>query len=228
MANLAIILDDSFNDPHAALWFLEPAGFTALPLSALLPSPDTRAANDLRAAVAPLLDAVPDDGTRQHFIAQFATAQRLLAALREVGTVHCSIGLHRDDVGDVSVANGRGPLFSLFTVSWREAGVAPRGVTAARAVTSVDGHTQIEFVELPCGPAAFSETAPAPAPGSGLPQQPLLQVHAYLPHPDCRRLAVLTLTTTAPGRRDEYRAILRLIAESVSFGDPLGEAGGGG
>ncbi|CAM5587205.1 hypothetical protein SGRIM128S_06188 [Streptomyces griseomycini] len=227
MANLAIILDDSFNDPHAALWFSEPAGFTALPLSALLPSPGTRAADDLRTAVAPLLDVVPDERARQHFITQFVTAQRLLAALREVGTVHCSIGLHRDDVGDVSVADSRGPLFSLFTVSWRETGVAPRGVTAARAVTSADGHAQIGFAELPCGPATFSETAATPAPGSGLPQRPLLQLHAYLPHPDCRRLAVLTLTTTAPGRRDEYRAILRLIAESVSFENPLGEASGG-
>lgn len=227
MANLTIVLDDSFNDPHAELWFFEPAGFTALPLDALLPSPDSRAADDLRAAVTPLLDAVPDDGARQHFIAQFATAQRLLAALREVGTVHCSIGLHRDDVGDVSAGNSRVPLFSLFTVSWRDTGVAPRGVTAARAVTSTDGHARIEFAELPCGPATFSETVSAPTPGSGLPRQPLLQLHAHLPHPDGRRLAVLTLTTTAPGRRDEYRAILRLIAESVDFDNPLGNASGG-
>ncbi|GAA3495683.1 hypothetical protein GCM10019016_027830 [Streptomyces prasinosporus] len=227
MADLAIVIDDSFNDPHAELWFSEPAGFTALPLAELLPSPDSGAADDLRAAATPLLDAFPEGGARRHFIAQFATAQRLLAALRETGTVHCSVGLHRDDVGDVAVVGGRGPLFSLFTISWRDTGVAPRGVTAARAVTSADGHARIEFAELPCGPVTFGETASVPAPGSGLPRRPLLQLHAYLPHPDCRRLAVLTLTTTAPERRDEYRAILRLIAESVSFENPLGNAGDG-
>ncbi|KAF3467263.1 hypothetical protein [Streptomyces sp. Tu 3180] len=151
----------------------------------------------------------------------------MLAALREAGTVHCSVGLHRDDVGDVAVVGGGGPLFSLFTISWRDTGVAPRGVTAARAVTSAGGHARIEFAELPCGPATFAETVSVPAPGSGLPQRPLLRLHAYLPHPDCRRLAVLTLATTAPERGDEYRAILRLIAGSVGFESPPGDAGGG-
>jgi hypothetical protein len=223
VANSAIILDESFNDSHAALWFIEPAGFTALPLDALLPSPDTQAAERLRVAVAPLLDIAADDVARQQFIAQFAMAQRLMAALRETGTVHCSLGLHRDDVSEVSSGGGSAPLFSLFTVSWRDIAVAPRGVTAARAVALGEerGRGRVEFVELPCGPATFSETVSTPAVDSGLPQRPLLQVHAHLPHPDCRRLAVLTLTTTAPGRRDEYRAILRLIAGSAGFENPL-------
>ncbi|GGP93054.1 hypothetical protein GCM10010266_14730 [Streptomyces griseomycini] len=223
----SVIPDPSTADPLAELWFVEPAGFVPLPLEVLLPEPGSSAGDALQAAAAPLLDAAPDEAARRQFVTAFATGQQLLKALNEAGTVHCSIGLHRDDVGDVSVADSRGPLFSLFTVSWRETGVAPRGVTAARAVTSADGHAQIGFAELPCGPATFSETAATPAPGSGLPQRPLLQLHAYLPHPDCRRLAVLTLTTTAPGRRDEYRAILRLIAESASFENPLGEASGG-
>jgi hypothetical protein len=42
-----------------------------------------------------------------------------------------------------------------------------------------------------------------------------------LPHPDCKRLVVLTLSTTAVARRDQYRAILHQIAETVSFDDPL-------
>ncbi|MER7488481.1 hypothetical protein ABTY20_21765 [Streptomyces sp. NPDC126497] len=157
---------------------------------------------------------------RQQLISQFATAQQLLAALREAGTVHCSVGLHRDDVADVAGVSSPAPLFSLFTVSWRETATAPRGVTAARAVTAGVGHTGVEFAELSCGPAAFSESVSVPGDGSGLPQLPLLQLHAHLPHPDCRRLAVLTLTTTAPARRDEYRAILRMIAASVSFKGP--------
>ncbi|MFI1416975.1 hypothetical protein ACH4VX_03125 [Streptomyces sp. NPDC020731] len=220
MTNSAIILHESFNDPDAELWFTEPAGFTALPLEALLPRPDSAAADELRTAVAPLLDAAPDEMARQQLIAQFATAQQLLAALREVGTVHCSIGLHRDDVADVAGVSDPVPLFSLFTISWRETAVAPRGVTAARVVTAGEGRAGVEFVELSCGPAAFSESASVPGAGSGLPRIPLLQLHAHLPHPDCGRLAVLTLTTTAPGRRDEYREILRLIAASVSFKSP--------
>ncbi|WP_063793858.1 hypothetical protein [Streptomyces hirsutus] len=218
-----IIVDSSTADPLAELWFVEPAGFLPLPLDALLPDPNSSAEDRLRAAAAPLLDAAPDEAFRQQFIAAFATGQQLLAALREVGTVHCSVGLHRDDVSGMGGLGGVavvGPLFSLFTISWRETAAAPRSVTAARAVTAAGGHAGVEFVELPAGPATFSESTSAPGSGSGLPQRSLLQLHAHLPHPDCRRLVVLTLTTTAPARREEYRAILRAIAGSVSFESP--------
>ncbi|WP_432042170.1 hypothetical protein [Streptomyces cadmiisoli] len=214
------ILDPSVNDPHAELWFAEPGGFVPLPLDALLPEPGSPAAERLRRAAAPFLDAAPDEAARQQFIAQFASGQRMLSALREVGTVHCSIGLHRDDVGEPRDAGRNRPLLSLFTLSWRDAAVAPRGVTAARAVTGAEGHTHVEYRELPCGPATFSETVRTPAPAGGLPPLPLLQVHARLPHPDCRRLAVLTLSTTAVARRAEYRAVLLRIAETASFENP--------
>ncbi|MFE0795633.1 hypothetical protein [Streptomyces mutabilis] len=61
-----------------------------------------------------------------------------------------------------------------------------------------------------------------PAANSSVPQLPLLQIHAHLPHPDCKRLAVLTLSTTATARREEYRAILRQVVETVRFEKPLG------
>jgi hypothetical protein len=134
--------------------------------------------------------------------------------------VHCSIGLHRNDV-DETGASGSHPLLSFFTISWRDTAVAPRGVTSARAVTSTDGHTGIEFLELPCGPATISETTLKPSAESGLPQQPLIQIHGHLPHPDCKRLAVLTVSTTSVAGRAEYRAILQQIAETVSFENPL-------
>ncbi|MFE7810677.1 hypothetical protein ACFU5P_01535 [Streptomyces sp. NPDC057433] len=220
MSGPAIVLDASVADPLAELWFVEPAGFLPLPMDALLPDPNSSAGEGLRAAAAPLLDAAPDETARQQFIAAFAAGQQLLSALREAGTVHCSVGLHRDDVGGVEGHGAGGPLFSLFTVSWREFAPAPRGVTAARAVTAGGGHRCVEFVELAAGPATLSESTSTPGSESGLPQRSLLQVHAHLPHPDCRRLAVLTLTTTAPARREEYRAILRAIAESVSFERP--------
>ncbi|MEU2621818.1 hypothetical protein ABZ642_27365 [Streptomyces sp. NPDC007157] len=58
---------------------------------------------------------------------------------------------------------------------------------------------------------------------SGLPPTPLLQVHACLPHPDHKRMAVLTLSTTAVERRVQYRAMLHGIAELTSFESPLDE-----
>lgn len=215
-----IILHDSSRDPGAELWFVEPPGFMALPLDVLLPEPGSGLADELRSVAAPFLESAPDEAARQKFIACFASAQPVLSALRDVGTVHCSIGLHSDDV-DAANAQDIRPLFSLFTISWLETSVAPRGVTAARAVTSVAEQSHVEFLELACGPATLSESSFRAAAESDLPQRPLLQVRAFVPHPDCTRLAVLTLATPAIARREEYRAILRQIAESVCFENPI-------
>ncbi|MFB6555645.1 hypothetical protein [Streptomyces sp. NPDC056405] len=221
MGSAAIIVHESVKDPRSELWFAEPAGFTALPLDALLAEPETPDADKLRVAAAPLLDLAPNEMARQQFVALIASGQQMLATLCDFGTVHCSIGLHRDDVGGPA-SSGAQPLLSLFTISWRDTNVAPRAVTAARAVTAGEGYTDIAFLELPCGPAVLSEATHRAAAVSGLPQQPLLQIHAHLPHPDCKRLAVLTLSTTATARREEYRAILRQVVETVRFENPLG------
>jgi hypothetical protein len=212
---------DSAEDPDAEIWFAEPPGFTAVPLDALLPPADSPAADTLRTAFEPILRAAPDEMVRREFVARCAQAQQMLGALREVGTVHCSIGLHRDDVDERGERGGGTPLLSFFTVSWRATAVSPRAVTAARAVGHLDGQAPIEYVELPCGPATFGETVRAAGAESGLPRMPLVQFHAHVPHPDCKRLAVLTLSTTAVERREQYRAVLRRIAFLVSFDSPL-------
>ncbi|MFJ8993251.1 hypothetical protein ACIRQH_23000 [Streptomyces sp. NPDC102279] len=48
-----------------------------------------------------------------------------------------------------------------------------------------------------------------------------MQIHAHLPHPDGRSLAILTLSTVSVVHREHYRAVLREIAGLVSFDDPL-------
>ncbi|MCZ4515766.1 hypothetical protein O3Q52_48210 [Streptomyces sp. ActVer] len=223
MAIPSFTLHNSAKDPTTEIWFAEPPGFTALPLDALLPVPESPAADVLRTALAPFLDAAPDDVLRQQFIAQFAKGQQLLGALREVGTVHFSVGLHRDDIDGTDESSGQ-PLLSFFTLSWRDTAVAPRAVTVARAVTSAQGHTRIEYLELSCGPATLSETVLKPSADSGLSPAPLVQIHAHLPHPDCKRLVVITLSTTVVARREQYREILQQIAETVSFDNPLAQA----
>ncbi|MFC8870891.1 hypothetical protein ACFUAC_25115 [Streptomyces sp. NPDC057148] len=218
-----LIVDASVDDPHAELWFAEPAGFTPLPLDNLLPEPRTPGADVLRAAAAPLLDSAPSEMARQKLVALLASGQRMLGALREFGTVHCSVGLHRDDVQGPVGGSGQ-PLFSLLTISWRGTSAAPRAAIVARAAAELVDHSHLEYVDLPIGPLTISESVLRPAGGTELPQQPLLQIHAHLPHPDCTRLAILTLSTTATARREEYRAILRQVVETVRFEKPLGDA----
>jgi hypothetical protein len=211
------VLHPSATAPGEGIWYATPAGFTALPLESLLASPSSAAADDLHQALDPLLASTPDEATRQAVLANLTTAQRMFQVMRAAGTVHCSLGLHRDDTGD----GDGGPLLSLFTITWVPTAWAPRAVTAARAVATAEDHTRIEYVELPSGPATFSETVRKPTPDSGLPQRPLLQVHAHIPHPDGRRLAVLTLSTTAASHREHYRAVLQQIAGLISFDDPF-------
>lgn len=225
MSTPAFVLDESVNEPGGDIWFAVPAGFTPIPIDALLNPPDSAEAEELRTAIDPLLDLYPDDVARQKFLTQIAVGQQLLAALVEVGTTHCFIGLHRDDIsgGDDGEDSG-GHLFSLLTLTWRDIATAAPAVTAARAVAGAEGHAHVEYLELPCGPASFSELVRTPDADSGLPQDPLLQIFAHLPHPDGKRLVVLTLGTTAVRRRAEYRSLLHQIAENVSFENPLLEA----
>ncbi|MFJ9669251.1 hypothetical protein ACIRP5_00460 [Streptomyces sp. NPDC101221] len=219
VVSLEVTAHESLKDPCTELWFIEPPGFTALPLGALLAEPDTPEADRLHATAAPLLASAPNEMSRQQFIALLAAGQRMLGALREHGTVHCSIGLHRDDIGGSAE-----PLLSLFTITWQDTATAPRAATAARAVTGPGGHRRVEYLEQSCGPVTISESVRRPETDSPLPHHPLLQIHAHLPHPDCKRLAVLTVSTVTVARREEYRAVLRGIVETVRFEDPLGAA----
>ncbi|MFF3345465.1 hypothetical protein [Streptomyces sp. NPDC002779] len=215
-----VLLDESVSDPDAGIWFAVPGGFTEVPIDALLAPPSSPEANRLREAIAPLAEAFPDGVTRQQFIAQLAAGQQLLSALREVGTVHCSLGVHRDD----TEGSSGGILHSLFTVSWRDIAWSPRSVSAARAVATGDQLSHVEYLDLPSGPASMGETVRTPTPESGLAPTPLLQIYAYLPHPDSTRMAVLMISTTAVGHREQYREILRQIAQLTSFECPLTEA----
>ncbi|MFF6951516.1 hypothetical protein ACFZAD_23030 [Streptomyces iakyrus] len=212
-----VVVAESASDPDSGIWFAVPGGFTELPLDVFLAPPASSDASQLREALAPLVEVIPDGITRQQFIAQLASAQQLLSALREVGTVHCSLGVHRDDV-----EGGHGKiLHSLFTVSWRDIAWSPRSVSAARAVATAEQHSRIEYLDLPSGPASMGETVRTPAPGYGLQPGPLLQLYAYLPHPDCKRMAVLMMSTPEVERREQYCKILRHIAELTSFESPL-------
>lgn len=211
----------SVKEPGDGLWFVTPPGFVALPLGVLGGEADLPRGEEFGRALAPLLDSGPDEMTRQRFLAELGRLCAMFRVLRREHTVHCSLGLHRDDTGEVD----GGVLTSLFTITWVPTSWAPPGVTAARAVAAAEGHAHVEFAELACGPATFSEILRTPTAESGLPRLPLLQLHAHLPHPDGTRLALLTVSTAALAHREHYRRILRDLAGMVSFEDPFAPAG---
>ncbi|MCK8434424.1 hypothetical protein G3I77_15760 [Streptomyces sp. D2-8] len=98
---------------------------------------------------------------------------------------------------------------------------APRKVIAARAAVGSERAEHIESLDLPCGPASLVQERLTAPPESALFQRELLQVTAYVPCPDAVRVVVLTLATAAIGRAQHYRALLRDIAQTVTFDNPL-------
>lgn len=216
------LLHPSTRVPGEGIWFGTPTGFIELPLEAILASPNSPGGEGGRDPLASFLASVSDEETRARFAGRFADVRRILGMLCAQGTVHCSLGLHRDDTGE----RKGDVLLSLFTVAWVRTAWAPRRITVARSVAQVEGHSRVEYMELPCGPVAFGERVNIPTIESGLLRKPLLQIQAYVAHPDGTNLALLTLSTTAVNQRGHYRAILRRVAEMVSFDDPGAPARG--
>ncbi|MET7454722.1 hypothetical protein ABZT03_23085 [Streptomyces sp. NPDC005574] len=215
-------IDASARSQDADIWFALPPGFVPLPLRELTQAgtPEAQAAypdDTLR----PLIEALPDEASRQRLLVDLGPLLRTAQLLVEIGTVHCSLGMHADDEGDGGV------LLSLFTLTWRATSWAPRGVLAARAVANVEGAEHIEILAPPCGPAALLQTRLAgPAEAGPAARRRLVQVTGCVPCPDGRRIAILTLATTAVEHSKRYRALLRDIVGAVSFDNPLPEAFG--
>ncbi|MGW3128123.1 hypothetical protein [Streptomyces sp. NPDC001123] len=199
MSGAAYMIDDSARSEDADVWFALPPGFVPLPLSEL---------------AAAARDAAKTEGSP----AGLAPVLRLAQLLLEAGAAHCCLGLHADDEGS------GGPLLSLFTLARRDADWAPRSVLAGRAAAGADGAEHIEILDLPCGPASLVQTRLKEPPelGLGAPSG-LLQVTAYVPCLDGRRIATLSLATTAVEHAQHYRDLLRDIVSTVSFEDPLPE-----
>ncbi|MGY5059401.1 hypothetical protein ACWDFR_35990 [Streptomyces sp. 900105755] len=191
------VIDASAKNMDVDIWFALPPGFVPLPLQELTTAGREPAeAAELSVGYGPVL----------------RLAQLLLGA----GTVHCCLGLHADDEGDAS------PLLSLFTLAWRATGWAPRSVLAARAAVGAESAEHIEMLDLPCGAATLVQTrTTAPAEMNRSTPCELLQATVYVPCPDGRRVAILSLATASVARERHYRALLKGIASTVSFENPL-------
>jgi hypothetical protein len=211
------LVDASAQSRDADIWFALPAGFVALPLVELAASaidPEQARPEDV---LSPLLEDAPDAETRQRLLTGLAPLQRMAQASVATGSIHCSVGLHSDDQGDGRL------LLSLFNLSWRATAWAPRSVTAARAAVGMENAAHIEALRLPCGPASLVQRRLALPLEAPLAQQELLQTAAYVPCPDGVRIAILALATTAVERAEQYRTLLRDIACTVSFDNPLSD-----
>ncbi|MEU2338266.1 hypothetical protein ABZ608_32610 [Streptomyces sp. NPDC013172] len=197
MSGGGYLIDDSARSPDTDVWFAMPPGFVPIPLQELM-----TAAHESASTAGPLSGLGP--------------VLRLARLLLEAGVVHCCLGLHSDDQTD------GGPLLSLFTLAWRPTEWAPRSVLAARAATAPEETEHLEALDLPCGPASLVQTRAEVPVELGLDAPSgLLQVTAHVPCLDGRRIAILSLATTAVEHARHFRDLLRDIAATVSFEDPI-------
>ncbi|MFE9613688.1 hypothetical protein [Streptomyces sp. NPDC006012] len=214
MSSDAFAIDPSAQMPDADIWFALPPGFMPFPVERILAGEGTSGGEEHVGGPSAERLAVPDGSPgREHLVPPLAPVRRLTYMLAWTRVIHCSVGMHRDDEGGDSL------LLSLFTLAWRETAWAPRSVTAARSAAAVSDAVHREILDLPCGPGSLVETRVTPQ-VDGVTQE-LLQATAYVPYPDARRLAILTLSTTATHHSDHYRNLLRETARMVTFDNPL-------
>ncbi|WP_431952873.1 hypothetical protein [Actinacidiphila sp. bgisy167] len=198
-------VDDSALRNDCAVWFALPPGFVEIPYDALLAEPDTERAVRLIEAIGALLELIPEE-RHEAFVEELREARVISELLRAEGTVHCSMGVHEAADGSL--------VHSVFTIMWRQTPWMPPVLGAAKAATARDADV-VEYVDLPCGPAALTEGT------LGAESREVYQAAAHLAHPDGRHIAVLTLSTTATAERGHYRDILGAAARMVSFDNPL-------
>ncbi|MGW1558236.1 hypothetical protein ACWCQ1_17200 [Streptomyces sp. NPDC002144] len=169
------LIDESALGQDAEIWFAVPPGFVPLPLQELSEAVHVPAqAGRQGDALELMLTGLPDGTARETLLAGlgpvFRMAQLLLAA---------SVG---------------GLLLSLFTLASRTTDWAPRGLLAARAALSTKDAERIEVLDLSCGPVSLVQTRlTAPQEAGNTTGHRLLQNTAYVPCPDGRPLAILTL-----------------------------------
>ncbi|MEU8570152.1 hypothetical protein AB0C51_17680 [Streptomyces pathocidini] len=208
------IVEDSALRRDCDLWFAVPAGFVEIPIGDLFVAPGTPEGARVVEAVGKLLELVPEQ-KQPEFLSQLVEARALAGTMLREGVVHVSIGAHEGDDGRM--------LESVLTITCKDVPFSPPKLAAVRAATSRQNAVPVAIVDLPCGPGAFTETVVEIPASADAQQRSVYEITAYLPYPNGRKLAVLTLTTTAVDAREHYRDIHRGIAKLVSFDNPLPE-----
>lgn len=224
MNGVAGILDSApeAEDPEALNCWLElPPGYFPLPLDDI--------DNTLATAEANLRELAPEE-QRPLLAAVVGTLGVLLEQLQERNGAYCGIGWHTAEDGAV-VPSSLVVSIQPFPHK-RNPRLVIKDLIEARA--EAGEHGQVDVVDLTRGPAVFFEsvlTLPRPQlPGRPPNEQPdaeVYQLQALVPSEDGRKLAAIDFTTPDIPHGPRFRAMMVLMADSVSFTPPPGseEAG---
>lgn len=202
-------------------WVELPRGYFPLPLD------DIDAT--LQAAEANLRDLAPEE-QRPLLSAVVGTFTVLLEQLQERNGAYCGLGWHTAEDGAI-VPSSLVVSIQPFPHK-RNPRLVIRDLVEKRA--EAGEHGQVDVVDLTRGPALFFEsvlTLPRPRiPGQPAEQQPdaeVYQLQALVPSEDGTRLVAIDFSTPDVPHGPRFRAMMVLMADSVSFTPPPGSEEGG-
>jgi hypothetical protein len=215
-------------DERLDFWIELPKGYFPLPMT------DIESA--LAAAEANLRELAPPD-KRELLSAVVGTFTLLLEDLETRGAAYCGLGWHTAEDGEIVPSS---LVVSLQRLPERR---NPRLVLGdlVEAKAESGEHGQADLVDLEPGPALFFEsvlTLPRPRiPGQaadaggvnvGGADAEVYQLQAVVPSGDGTRLVAIDFSTPDVAHGTQFRAMMVLMANSVSFSPPPGSQETGG
>jgi hypothetical protein len=206
-------------------WIELPRGYFPLPMD------DIDAT--LAATEANLTELTPED-KRPLLSAVIGTFTVLLEQLQERNTAYCGLGWHTTEDGEIVPSS---LVISLQTFpERRNPRLVLKDMVEVRA--EAGAHGQVDLVDLNPGPALFFESVLS-LPKPRIPGQPaddapgdaadkakadVYQLQALVPSGDGTKLAAIDFSTPDIPHGPRFRAMMVLMANSVSFTAPPGSA----
>ncbi|WP_206660184.1 MULTISPECIES: hypothetical protein [unclassified Streptomyces] len=219
------------------IWFLAPEGFFALPLAA---TPDERA--QLADSFVRELYSRGDEAVWDPAAPYFTAIAELM---EDTGVSYAAMGLFSTSEEEMTpdgdavrhdLSNGAAQcVFTLAAVptdqSDGEVDVVAQGILAT---LSTDPHDEVQWLDLPCGPAVSCVTwrqlrlNPEVTVSGEATDLVTAQIQVHVPFPTGPFTAVFTLFTAAVEYWPRFIDMMGAILRTVSFADPLEELPDGG
>jgi hypothetical protein len=203
-------------------WIELPPGYIPLPLDDVETTLATAEAN--------LRELAPED-QRELLAAVIGTFTLLLEDLQERDAAYCGLGWHTAEDGEI-VPSSLVVSLQRFPQR-RNPRLVIKDLVEIRA--EANEHGQVDVVDLDPGPALFFEsvlTLPSPQlpgqPPNAEPDADVYQLQALVPSPDGTKLAAIDFSTPDIPHGTRFRAMMVLMANSVSFTPPPGSEDAGG
>ncbi|MFI6852414.1 hypothetical protein [Streptomyces sp. NPDC050416] len=212
-SGIPTIIEDPAIPP---LWFVAPEGFHALPVDAE-PGARLSAADQFTRELFPEGDAHLWDSAAPFYAG-------LTEVFADAGLAYSAMGVFSDDNGGV--------VHFSFTVGAIESPYATSEEAAGALEQSLrrDPGNDSRRITLPCGPAVSNITVREVTVGAELTatgeEAKLLtgQIQVFIPFPSKPFVAIFTVDTAAMEYWGEICDMTAAVLETVSFGDPFGDA----